>query len=114
MSGQLDRAAAILDRACRTTYHEDGEKILVNTYQDVQPHLDYAARLRRENRERGRFAKKGDMRHGMSIPFNVIMMVGQQLGISGKDLLTAEAGKRIWKELHGPDYKNFRTVDGKL
>lgn len=115
MGGQQDRAAAILDRACRTTYHEQGDQVLINTYQDVEPHLEYAAKLRRADRERGRFAKKGDFRHAMSVPFNVILVAGQALGIANADILSnKDCADRIWKELQSPKYAKFRTVDGKL
>lgn len=87
---------------------------MVNTYQDVGPHLEYAAQMRRADAEdRGRFGKRGDMHQTMAVPFNVIMMAAQKLGIPGHRLFEKESAARIWKELKGSDYKGFRVTSDK-
>lgn len=114
MGGSVDRAAAILDRAQRQTYHEDQDgTIRINTYQDVEPHLEYAAKCRRVDAEdRGAFGKRGELRRTMSIPFNVMLLVAQKLGIPGGQIFDKECSKRIMKELKSPEFQGFRvTID---
>ena len=114
MGGQRDRAAQILDRAHRQTYHEQDGKVMVNTYQDVEPHLEYAAKLRRAEREhRGAFGKRNDMHHKMSVPFNVIAQAAQKLGIQPGATFQPDNMKQIMKELKRPEYKAFRTTNDK-
>jgi hypothetical protein len=113
MGGQLDRAARILAGATRTTYHEQDGKIHLNTYQDVQPHLDYAARARRADREHGRFSKKSDLRPGMHVPHNVLMGIAKKLGIAPANVMQPGYAERIWKELKSVEYKNFRLHDSR-
>lgn len=97
------------------SYHEEDDKIFVKTYQDVEPHLEYAADCRRADREeRGRFGKKNDMHRTMSVPFNVILGVAQQLGIPQGSIFQSDHMKRIVAELKRPEFKLFRVVDGKL
>lgn len=110
MGGQADRAAKIL--GMRQTFHPEGNRFRINTFQDVEPHLEYAARMRREFRERGA-NRKSAFRARTSAPFNVILGVAQKLGIPAKDVFEPEQNARIWKELNSSDYKNFRLRDGK-
>lgn len=106
-----ERAASILDGALRTRYHEQDEKIGISTYQDVEPHLKYAADCRRVDAEdRGAFGKRGEMRRTMSVPFNVILAVAQKLGIPSGQIFDKEHSKRIMRELKGPEFKGFRTT----
>jgi hypothetical protein len=115
MGGTTERAGAILDRAHRTTYHEQDGRLYLNSYQDVEPHLEYAAKCRRaDSEERGRFGKRGDLHRTMAVPFNVMLQVAQKLGIAPGQVLQPENSKRIWKELKSSDYKNFRTTNGRL
>ena len=52
---------------------------MVSVYQDVGPHLEYAAKCRRAEREtRGEFGKRGDLHRTMSVPFNVIAAVARR------------------------------------
>lgn len=106
------RAVAILDRAQRQTYHEDQDgTIKINTYQDVEPHLRYAADCRRVDAEdRGAFGKRGELRRTMSVPFNVMLMVAAKLGIPQGEIFDKEHSARIMKELRGPEFKGFRTT----
>ena len=105
MGGQNDRAARIL----RQTFHpdSDGKRFTINTYQDVEPHLQYAADARRQMAERGP-NRQSAFRPRMSVPFNVMQMVAQKLGIPPMDVFQPEQQKRIWKDLNSSDYKNFR------
>lgn len=111
MGGGVSRAQAILDRAVRTRYHEQDGKIHLRTTQDVQGHLDYAARARRENAERGRFAKSGDMKPGMFVPQNVLLGIAKKLGIPPGKVMQPGYSERIWKELRSVEYKNFRLSE---
>lgn len=114
MGGEVERAARILDRAHRTTYHEQDGSIVVNTYQDVEPHLEYAARCRRAERDtRGHFGKRSDFHHTMSVPFNVFTVVAQRLGIPQGQALQPEYSKRIMKELKRSEFAGFRTTNDK-
>lgn len=112
MGGQRDRAAAILDKAHRQTYHElDGGKIGVNTYQDVEPHLEYCAKMRRKDREqRGTFGKRPFFHQKMSLPFNMIEGIALKLGIPAGQMFMSDQQKRIMRELRKPEYKKFRTT----
>lgn len=114
MGGESERAARILDRAVRQTYKEEDGKSLINTYQDVEPHMEYAAKLRRAEREhRGSFGKRQDMHHTMSVPFNVISSAAQRLGIQPGQVFQPDNMKRIMKELKRPEFKAFRTTNDK-
>lgn len=105
---------AILDRAVRTTYHEQDDKIVVNVYQDVGPHLEYAAKCRRAETEgRGAFGKRGDFHRTMSIPFNIFSTVAQSLGIPPGKVMQPGYSKRIMQELKRPEWKGFRTTNDK-
>jgi hypothetical protein len=105
---------AILDRACRTTYHEQDDKIVVNVYQDVGPHLEYAAKCRRAEAEgRGSFGKRSDLHRTMSVPFNIIAAVAQRLGIPQGLAMQPEYSKRIWTELKRSEFKPFRVTNDK-
>lgn len=117
MGGQSERAAAILDAAQRQTYHEDHDgTIKLNSFQDVEPHLEYAAKCRRVDSEtRGAFGKRGDMRRTMSVPFNVMLLVAQRLGIPAGQIFQKEHSQRIMRELKGSEFKGFRTtIDTRL
>lgn len=118
MGGQLDRAARAVNRAgeVRQYYHArpDGS-FTIRTFQDVEPHLEHAARLRREEREnRGAFGKRNDWHHTMSVPHNVIYAVAAKLGIENKDIFGKEEQKRINAELKKPEFKLFRVTNDKL
>ena len=111
------RALAIQDAAHKVTARADGDALVVNTYQDVEPHLDYAAACCRrvDAEDRGHFGKRGDMRRTMSVPFNVIAAVCQRLGIEPRHAFDKEYAARIWAELKGPEFKAFRTtIDAKI
>jgi len=105
MGGQLDRAAKIL--GTRQTFHAEGKNFRIRTFQDVEPHLDHAAMMRREMAESGP-NRRSAFRPRMSVPFNVMAGVAQKLGIQPKDVFEPEQNKRIWRELNSSDYKNFR------
>ncbi len=103
---------AILDQACRTTYHEQDDKIIISVYQDVGPHLEYAARCRREDRERrGAFGTRGEFHRTMSVPFNIFSTIAQSLGIPAGLSMQPGYSKRIMQELKKPEWKGFRTTN---
>ena len=96
-----------IDRALRTTYKEEDENILINSYQDVEPHIEYAKACRRVDAEdRGRFGKRGDLRRTMSIPMNVLMMVCQEHHL---DFWNKDDAKKILKIVRR-DYPVFATT----
>lgn len=100
-----------LDQALRQTYHEQDDKILINTYQDVEPHLEYAAQCRRADAEvRGNFGRRNELRRTMSVPFNVLLAVAQQLGIPQGNIFDTDTMRRIVTELKRPEFKLFRTT----
>src|ERR1700685_2018657 len=106
MGGPAEKAARILDRAHRVTAHalEDGA-IGVHTYQDVEPHLEYAAKCRRADAEnRGRFGKRGEMRRTMAIPFGILMEVSNKHNLNFFD---SEDSKKILKIVKR-DYPKFK------
>lgn len=109
----MDKVAE-LDAALRTTYHEEGSDIILNTYQDVEPHMEYAKACQRVEAEtRGAFGKREDFHRTMAVPMNVIQMVAQRLGIQPKDMFDSESSKRIFEELKGPEFAVFRTTNDK-
>lgn len=98
------------------TYKEEGDTILINTYQDVAPHIEYAKACRRADAEnRGRFGKRPDMHHTMSVPTNVILGIASRLGIAHGDALKKEYSERIFEELKRPEFAVYRTsVDKRI
>lgn len=106
---------ATLDAAHKVTAHEDGDNLVLNTYQDVEPHVEYAKACRRVDAEdRGAFGKRPDLHRTMSIPFNILQAVAQKLGIPPVDIFQSEQSKRIYAELKRPEFKEFRTTIDKL
>ena len=102
---------ALLDQAHRVTAHEDGDSLVLNTYQDVEPHLRFAADCRRADAEdRGAFGKRPDLHRTMSVPFNIIQAAAQKLGIPLSEVFESEQSKRIYAELKRPEFKAFRTT----
>lgn len=88
---------------------------MVNTYQDVGPHLEYAAKCRRADAEnRGAFGRRGEFQRVASWPFNVILGAAQKLGIPAGQVFDKECAKRISRELRTSEYKAFRTTIDKL
>ncbi len=105
---------AVLDRACHTTYHEQDGNIVINVYQDVGPHLEYAAKCRRAEAEtKGAFGKRGDLHRTMSVPFNVLQAIAQRLGIPPGKVMQNEYSKRIMKELKRSEFAGFRVTNDK-
>lgn len=97
-----------------TTAKEEGDKVLIHTYQDVEPHLKMCARERRvDSEERGHFGKRGEFRRTMSIPHNIMLKVCMDLGIEPGLMFQAEYSKRIHAELKKPEYSLFRTTTDK-
>lgn len=85
---------------------------MVQVYQDVGPHLEYAAKCRRAEREtRGAFGKRGDLHRTMSVPFNVLASVAQRLGIPQGQAFQPEYSKRIWQELKRSEFAGFRVTN---
>ncbi|HUK32461.1 MAG TPA: hypothetical protein VLV86_01040 [Vicinamibacterales bacterium] len=108
MGGQTERAAQILDRAHRVTAKERSDgSVAVHTYQDVEPHMEYAAKCRRADaEERGRFGKRGEMRRTMAIPFNILMEVSNKHHLN---FFNPEDAKKILKIVKR-DYPKFKTT----
>jgi hypothetical protein len=104
-------AAAILDKALRTTIKEEDGATLVHTYQDVEPHIEYAKKCRRvDSEDRGRFGKRGDLRRTMSIPMSILMQVCQENRL---DFYNKEDAKKILKIVKR-DYPVFKTTNDKI
>lgn len=115
MDAEVERATKILEGALRTTAKEEDGNLLVHTYQDVEPHLEYAAKCRRVDAEdRGHFGKRGEFRRTMSIPMNIMMNIASKLGIPMGEILHKEHQQRITRELKSPEFKLFRTTTDKL
>lgn len=108
MGGKVEKAARILDRAHHVTAHDLGrDGIGLKTYQDVEPHLEYAKKCRRADAEnRGRFGKRGDMRRTMAIPFNILMQVSNKHHLNFFD---PEDAKKILKVVKR-DYPEYKTT----
>lgn len=107
----MEHAQRVLDNAMRMTAKEEDGQLLVNTYQDVEPHLEYAAKCRRADAEsRGAFGRRGEFRRTMVIPFNVMLGVAQKLGIPAGQIFDTEYQKRISRELKSREFKHLRTT----
>lgn len=105
------KQAALLDAALKQTAKEEDGNLLVQTYQDVGPHLEYAAKCRRADAEhRGAFGKRGELRRTMALPMNTILAVAQKLGIPAGQIFQSENSKRIMKEFKSSEYKALRTT----
>jgi hypothetical protein len=107
---------AILENEVRTTYHEQDGNIIVNSYQDVEAHLEGCQADRREDAEnRGRFGARPFFHKTMSVPQNLVLQIAQELGIPFGRIFETENQRRIALELKKPDYKKFRTtIDRKI
>lgn len=104
----------LLDRTVRQTVKEEDGQLLVQTYQDVEPHLEYAAKCRREEWERrGQFGKRGEFRRTMTIPTNVLYAVAQRLGIPQGKIFESDYNRRIMQELKRSEFKLFRVTNDK-
>lgn len=112
----MEHAQRVLDNAHRLTAKDEDGNLLVNTYQDVEPHLEYAAKCRRVDAEdRGAFGRRGEFRRTMVIPFNIMLGVAQKLGIPAGQIFDKEHQQRISRELKSTEFKNFRTtIDANL
>lgn len=98
-----------------TTAKEEGENLLIHTYQDVEPHLRLCERERRvDAEERGFFGKRAELRRTMCIPHNIMLKVCVDLGIEPGVMFQPEYAKRIHAELKKPEYRAFRTTNDKL
>jgi hypothetical protein len=107
----IERAKRIQDETVRLTAQEQDGKLLVNTYQDIEPHLEYAHKCRRVDAEdRGAFGRRGEFRRTMVIPFNIMLGVAQKLGIPAGQIFDSEYQKRITRELKSPEYRYLRTT----
>lgn len=94
-----------------TQAREEGDKVVIHTYQDVQPHLEMCARERRVDAEyRGAFGKRGEFRRTMSVPHNIMLKVCQDLNIEPGLMFQPEYAKRIHAELKKSEYAGFRTT----
>ena len=97
---------AILDQAHKVTAHENGDDLVLRTYQDVEPHMEYAAKLRRADaEERGRFGKRPDFHKTMSLPFNIIQQICAKHRL---DFFNSEDAKKI-TAIAKRDYPAFKT-----
>lgn len=92
----------------KVTGDEDAEgNVLVRSYQDVEPHLEYAAKMRRADAEdRGAFGKRKELHPTMSVPFNVIQTICAKTGLNFFD---SEDAKKILVILKR-DYPYFKTT----
>jgi len=107
----IERAQRLIDATVQLTAREEDGKVLVNTYQDIEPHLEYAQRCRRADAEdRGAFGRRPEFRRTMVIPFNVMLGVAQKLGIPAGRIFETEHQKRITRELKSAEYKHLRTT----
>lgn len=89
-------------------YHEEDGNTILNYYQDVEPHMEYAAKCRREDAERrGAFGKRAEFRRTMSIPFNVILSICNRYKLNFFD---PEDAKVVLGIAKGPEYRAFRTT----
>lgn len=101
--------AKLLDEAHKVTAHEDGDNLVLKTYQDVEPAMEFAANRRRlDAEERGRFGRMGDMHMTMSLPFNIIQKICAEHGLN---FFNAEDSKKI-VAIAKRDYPAFKTSVG--
>lgn len=88
--------------------HHDGERIGIETRQDVTKALDQIARVR--NSWEG-YRDDGEHHHHRiaHIP-NVV--IDQWLTEDGIDVFNPDHADRVWKKLNDPDWKKLRTSEG--
>lgn len=111
MNTEIERATRILEATLKTTAKEEDGNLLVHTYQDVEPHLEYAAKCRRVDAEdRGAFGKRAEFRRTMSVPMNIMMNIASKLGIPMGQIFDKEHQKRITRELKSSEYAYFRVT----
>lgn len=105
----MDAKPAVGDQV--VTAHEQDGNTLLHYYQDVEPHIEYAAKCRREDAERrGAFGKRQEFRRTMAVPFNVILKICNETGLN---FFEPEDAKHILRILKNPDYRAFRTTTDK-
>jgi len=101
----------ILTRNSRTGVerwlHHDGEKIAVETRQDVARALD--ANLVERNAFAG-YKDSGD-RHMHKVAHIPAVVIDQWLA-EGIDVFDPEHADRVWNKLNDPDWRKLRTTEG--
>jgi hypothetical protein len=87
--------------------HHDGEKIAIETRQDVSRALD--DNLRQRNAFEG-YRDRGShhMHHVAHIP-NVVI---DQWMAEGLDVFNPDHAERVWKRLNDSDWRKLRTTEG--
>jgi len=91
-----------------TIYHEDGDKVFIETKQDVEKHLDFNKASRDEHNN---YLQKGvEHYHIAHIPDVFISKIRDEYGL---DLFNPEHAEDVKKKvLNNPDYKFLRTTPG--
>lgn len=93
------------------TAREEGNLLIVDCWQDVEPYLKDAAAARRQDAEnRTRFGKRPEFRRTMTLPFNVIEGVAIKLGIPLGNVFGREEQRRIMRDLKSTEFKALRTT----
>ena len=91
----------------RTIYHEDGDNILIEYKDDIEPHLKLAHELAAM---KSRSERIGDWHHAMKVP-NVIMM--KIMNDTGLNFFDQGDWPEIWKILKR-DYPMLKTTPHNL
>jgi hypothetical protein len=89
-------------------HDQHGDGLVLEYREDVQSVLDANARERAES---GRFDRKSEFRRTMRVPAIVLLKIREEYGW---DYMNPEHWPMVSKLLKSPEYKNFRTVEGRI
>lgn len=92
-----------------TKYHHDGDRLIIERVQDVEPYLEYMAKLRQVS---DGVSKSGDIRYAGTIPDVIVEKYCKEKGVSFREFISnKEHHRRI---LSDPDFSKLRVWRGKF
>jgi hypothetical protein len=89
-------------------FHHDGEKISIETKQDVAKVLDICGNIRNEF---SGYKDKGD-HHIHHVAHFTPVVIAQWLEDYGIDIFNPDHSDMVWKKLNDPDWRKIRTTEG--
>lgn len=89
----------------RTTYHDDGDKMVIRYSEDVEPILKYAHEMRAAEIYHSRM---GEFAKVLRVPQSVMLDIRTRYGW---DYQNKEHWPMVKKILKGPEYAKFRTTN---
>ncbi len=90
-------------------YHHDGDRLIIERVQDVEPYLEHLAKIRQVT---DGVSESGDFRYAGTIPDVIVEKYCNERGISYAEFVNnREHHRRI---LNDPNYSKLRVWKGRL